>query len=309
MALQEALFIFSFDFMIKNTFFVTILLSLLFTIFVLLKPKISSSQHQLQNNINVAQKFLYEDSKNAKKIILGSSLAARLRMDSLKDFHNLSFGGLSVFDGLRVLRNTEFLPTHLYIETNLILRGEYQDFGDYLFSPLAFTGAKYIPSLRSDKKPLSIFLDYVNAARVRMTDIIIPNKKLIKKELTEQEQNIQKQKDTKLFEYLLSVNISEYKLLPDSSLMKARLQTLKNEVSYFQSKNIKIYFFEMPLNKELMTLPKSNIIRSSIRKTFPEIPYLLPDDYNYTTTDAVHLKDEEAIKYTQHLKKQMEAQR
>ena len=64
-------------------------------------------QNQLQQNYSYAQDFIYE--KKTPNIIVGSSMAARMKNEFLADnYYNLSFGGGSVLTGLEIIKRSGF---------------------------------------------------------------------------------------------------------------------------------------------------------------------------------------------------------
>src|SRR5262249_7428133 len=118
-------------------------------------PELSASQAQWQQNLHKAERFLYTDDK-PKAVIVGTSLAARLRLERVAGYENVSFSGLSIFDGLSVLRHKDKLPSVVYIETNGLLRTSDRNFSETLFAPVPFLLRRRVMALRADKQPLAL---------------------------------------------------------------------------------------------------------------------------------------------------------
>ena len=147
--------------MINRSLLVGIVLFTIYSLVINLKPKLSSTQHQWQDNIAKAQNYVFNESDTLNNIIIGSSLSCRILTDSLPSFYNLSFNGQGIFDGLKIIKNKHNLPKNIFIETNVILRKENSDFTSSLLFPISFYLRKHLLSLRADKQPISILLRYL----------------------------------------------------------------------------------------------------------------------------------------------------
>src|SRR5690606_41372033 len=128
-----------------------LVLLLLHALVVYLYP-ISSTQYALQGNTIKAQQFIYGGAQ--ENIIIGSSLSNRLVMDSLQGMSNLSFSGMGIFDGLSILNHSDVTPRIVFIETNIMSRGENEHFTSYVNSPLLSPVKEAIPSLRDEYQPI-----------------------------------------------------------------------------------------------------------------------------------------------------------
>lgn len=271
----------------------------LYSGFITMKPKLSSSQHQWQDNVIKAQKYIYNENDTMYDVIIGSSLSCRLRMDSLQGFYNLSFGGQSIFDGLKILEKSENLPRNVYIETNVLLRGESKSFTNSLFSPFQYYTGKYFLSLRADKQPIPISIGYFMAFKR-----VLKNKiEKLSNKIDNPKSNIQRDD---LSNKMLNLQIKSYSIQPDSTLLNNRLMELMSYIEFLKQNNVNIYFFEMPVNYKLIELPKTKTIRAKLYEIFPkyEYNYIKTDSSKYITGDGVHLTNDEALKYTFFFKQQ-----
>jgi hypothetical protein len=265
-------------------------------------PHLSASQHQWQSNLIKAEKFLYDDHQPAKNAIIGSSVSERLIIESMPGFENLAFSGLSVLDGLDLLRYKDTLPSSIYIETNLILREKSANFATTLLSPLPFTVRKYVTSLRSDKQPLALIGqtlgEIVEAIDGRMVHRV----------------NVWAGTETSVagtpavpFEQILNQRVEEYSEKPDAELLHEQFQLLSGEVSYLMSRGVQIVFFEMPINSRLTELPRAKMVRERLYSVFPRRQYHYidaPDLAGYRTSDGIHLNRNEAVQYTRYFVEQ-----
>jgi hypothetical protein len=288
--------------MIIKTFLTFLTFFTSYSLLFVLNPKLGSSQHQWQDNIIKAQKFIYNDTSTIENVIIGSSLSTRLIMDSLPNFYNLSFSGQSLFDGLSILKNKNTFPKNVFIETNVIMRDESVDFTNPLFSTIPYYLNKNFIALRSDKQPIGIFISSFMALRSILKNKILGFKKsTINSSSNEKiaEHSLSNPKD-ELFEKMLDLQVTQHSTLPNISELKKKLELLSEYIKLLKDNNVNVYLFEMPINSNLVKLPKTEFIRNEINKFFKTgtVNYIQMDNDFYKTTDGVHLGNEEAIKYT-----------
>ena len=116
----------------------------------MVKPKVLVYQNQSQGNIVAAQEFIYNEK--APNIIVGSSMAARMKKEFLpSDYLNLSFGGGSALTGLEILKKSGFIPKTIFVENNVIFRNKDKKMIDSLFYPILWKIKNYLPSLQPKK--------------------------------------------------------------------------------------------------------------------------------------------------------------
>jgi hypothetical protein len=309
--------------MVKKTIITFVTLFIIYAIFVaFFAPKWwHASQHQWQDNIIKAQNFLYDESDTIQNLIIGSSLSNRIITDSLPKTYNLSFGGQSIFDGLNILTHKSKMPANIFIEINVVLREESKNFTQSLNSPLLYYPRKTISSLREDKQPMAVLglgiriICYKIKNKVK--SILVPTekrgdiKKNIKIEtkpnvnnsLVETKSNV----NNSLFTKMLNDQIESYSKIPKQEALNNSFSLLKEYLKKIEliNKEVNIIFFEMPVNYQLENLPGAKIVRETFFKEFPQTKYsytLLPDSLKCETTDGVHLRSDEAIKYTIYFK-------
>ncbi|MBK8397946.1 MAG: hypothetical protein IPL26_22250 [Leptospiraceae bacterium] len=240
--------------------------------------QVSASQHQWQDNLILAELFLF-DVKESSKLIVGSSLSGRLAMGVLWDFHNLSFGGLSIFDGLNLVRAKKNLPKNIFIEINVIDRNENESFKEAVSSPVINVLKKKFRALRTDKQPLALLGNF-----------------------TFKETNIASV-DQDLFNMLLERQKENYRVI-NKTLINKHLTLLFEHVTFLNNNGVNVVFFEMPVNKELVQLEKAVYFRSKIIETFPNNRFIpMPENLDsYKTNDGIHLNPEEAMLYSNYFR-------
>jgi hypothetical protein len=283
--------------MIKRTIIVAILLFITYSIFVIsFAPRWwNASQHQWQDNVIKAQKFIYNDKDAYNNVIVGSSLSCRLVIDSIPQTYNLSFGGQSIFDGLKILTHVEKLPKIVFVEMNEVLRAEDKKFTSSLFSSMLYYPKKKLLSLREDKQPLGIIGAKISYRLIGLSIIHL------KSFFHLSQDSMSNNNGTDLFSKLLQLQFEGYSKLPSQLLIDESFNNLKKYVAELEKKDINVVFFELPINSKLVNTPRANIIRKTFYDYFPKKEYNyipLPDSTQYITTDGIHLGGNEALQYT-----------
>jgi hypothetical protein len=290
---------------IKKSIIVTVIAFIGYSLFIsFIAPQRSASQHQWQDNIIKAQKFIYNDRDSIDALIIGSSLSCRLIMDSLPQVYNLSFGGQSIYDGLDILSHKSNLPKHVFIEMNFALRGESKEFTSSLYSPFLYYPKKVFPALREDKQPLALMGSLLNNKVVSV--FFLKLKSLFN--LTAKKSSTDNTVKRDVFSTMLQLQVDDYSKAPDRGYVQYCFARLKQSLSALEERGVKIIFFEIPVNSTLVDLPKPVAIRSVFYREFPatKYPYIpFAFDVNYKTTDGLHLTREEALSYTIYLRSKM----
>ncbi len=249
-----------------------------------------AAQNQWQANVIKAQTLLYHEGDPIQNVIVGSSLSFRLVNTNLPGFYNLSFGGLSIHDGLSILTHARTLPKNVYVEMNMPLRAESSGFASALFSPILYDCRRVFPSLRAENQPAGIFrkfLEQIKSSRPSgAADTVL---------------------DPAFFETILARQIEQFSENPADELLVSRFESIRRRVNELESKGVQVVFFEMPIHARLCNLPKPKIIRETFYRYFPATKYkyiALPDCSEYRTTDGLHLLPKEALNYTEYFKSQ-----
>lgn len=295
--------------MIKKTLILTLLMLALYSIFIAyFKPNLLVSQTQWQDNSIKAQKFAFSDS-SFRYVIVGSSLASRLPMDSLEGFYNLSFSGQSIFDGLKILFQKEKFPKTVFVETNVILKDEDKNFTAGFTNPFFYYSRKYLASMRDGKQPLAI-------ASLPLSVAVDKSISTTKKYLSSPPKIVSAKPVDKLqndlFEKLLAEQIRQIEratVTTTPQKVDSSFKLLEYYVKRLQQRNVEVIFFEMPVNPRLCNLPGPTTLRNMMLEKFPADQYKYipqPDCSEYVTTDGLHLSTREAAKYMHYFKTMMD---
>lgn len=258
--------------MIKYSIIIFLLLFIGFNTFIYLKKKeFNSVQYQHQENVISIQHFLY--NKNPLKgIIIGTSLSAKLSVDSMDGVYSLSMAGLSVLDGLHILFLKNDIPPVVFIETNYFFKPESTDFTSQFDSKASNYIKAVLPALQDENQPAGIVKHYLRK----------PEQK------TAAPLNDQALSDD-VFVKLLKMQQETYRH-PDTALIRKSLHSLQVYVQEIQKRGNRVCFFEMPVHPSLDTLVLSEMVRKDITDKFPDNPYIKnPSGIVYNTTDGIHL--------------------
>jgi hypothetical protein len=273
--------------MVKKAIVITLSLLVLYAAFVVVFHKriTRTGQNQYDRNVVKAEEYLFEDGQKADVLILGSSLASRLVMDSLPgNYFNLAMAGMSVFDGLSLLEKSSRKPKVVLIETNVVLRDMNEDLRRDLFDPFTYTSKKYISVLRKKYQPVAVA------------------KALIRDGLGVQQDAALFKPPKHIFDQEVAGVMKNNANTPDEAILRRKFEELQKGVRKLEADKIHVVFFEMPFYSDAENLAEPTILRANFQTYFPSLTYDYignPED-EYETTDGMHLGGSEAIRYTQY---------
>lgn len=264
-----------------------------YTVLILAKPSLTVSQNQNQTNYIKAEQYLYGDRTNLPVTVVGTSLSARLLTDSLPGFYNLAFGGMSVSDGLDIIKHTEQKPRILLLETNYFYNQSSARFLEPLFNPVNYYLKKFLFSFRSDKQPIAL----------ATSEAILAVKGLREGQSVQKSSQVMNGGATfqqGAFEELKR----KYATAPDTIEIRLALENLKKQIITLQSQGVEIIFQELPINPALSISVRQQYARVAFRIAFPpsQYRYVPKQNWNFKTTDGIHMNRTEAIEYTMYLR-------
>jgi len=130
------------------------------------KPNIVFYQNQYQSNVIFAQNFLYAEEKPSQ-VIVGSSMATRMKFEKNEDIYNLAFAGGGPLSGLEIVRRSGLAPKILYIESNVFTMQTEDAFLDKLFTPFLFELRGKVIAFQEKYQVLNIVGNYIYSFGVR----------------------------------------------------------------------------------------------------------------------------------------------
>lgn len=242
------------------------------------------------NSVKV-ERYLYDYQPTRPVTIVGTSLAAKLLMDSLPDFQNLALNGLSISDGLAIVGRSPQKPRIVLVEMNLYWKDSSAGFLSTLFDPVNYALKKSLVSLRSENQPVALAIEGVKRI-VETSGRSHPLPALTSKQPTLPFQH-------RLFDY----HKEEFARVPDSSQVARRLRELRITFNELQKQGIEIVFLEMPVHPEIGRIERVRFASQKFREAFPagHYRYVPARKWNFKTTDGFHLTKEESLQFTRYL--------
>lgn len=281
--------------MIVRSLIIVGFLLVIFEVTLRLRPiNWDTSQNDKSANLIGAQNFVFNKAKlNRSKdtIIVGSSISRKLIIDTLGDnFINLAFNGWSAYDGLDLLKRTKALPSCILIESNSLREVLTQQEIVNIFDPI-LSYKKLIKSTQLQNQPVGLLIGFL---KDQMKSKILAAKQLKRSNVT-------------LYNYSIQMIKKEYSIALADSISIRRLSKLKGIVDEFKKQNVKIIFFEVPIDTALMHTTYMNSARNYYSNYFPDsvYSYIHPPVNNYIYSDGIHLLPESATDYTNYLKKSL----
>ncbi|RYZ98589.1 MAG: hypothetical protein EOP47_18990 [Sphingobacteriaceae bacterium] len=290
--------------MIKRSILFTVVALVLYALYIHNKaPQIA--QHQWQANIIRTQNYIYTDSLLGDDMILGTSLTDKLAPRRLPDsLYMLTYPGLGVWDGFRVIKQSGGKPKFIFVEQNAILKPYSEQFNVYMFNPVNYHSKKELTVLRDAYQPIgqvAYFFTVHGKPFVKGFSRFILNPVLRAF-----------QGDTPR-----TIDNSEYyafmaRMRNDVNYghIDSTIRNLKAEVDYFQARGTKVYFYETPVAEVIIKNKQHAAVQAAFDKYLPPgkyhyIPHV-PDVNAYgTIRDQVHLNDSSAVKFSHVFAKQI----
>jgi hypothetical protein len=276
--------------MIKRIAITTLILLVGYTLVIHFHNNaVNAGQYSEQRNIIKAEHYLYGNTDTLKGVIVGSSLAERIEVDSMRDIYNLAFGGCGAQDGLKILLTKKTIPPLVFVETNFSFNQVKESFQKNFDPGFAYPEKLYIPMLRSGNQPVSLILGTLR------------NRKKPKKVIDTSMNNTE---NGPLFKAMLSVQKHAYGH-PDTNAIKKSFLQLKGYVDAVEKRGSKVYFLQMPVNKALLDLPLSKAIRAGYARNFPDAKYVpVPDSLISIcrTADGIHLNEYSAWMFAKYFR-------
>ncbi|MBL7950203.1 MAG: hypothetical protein JNM62_00670 [Flavobacteriales bacterium] len=253
------------------------------------KPELNTVQHQSSGNRISAEQYVFAPEDPNAMVIVGSSLSFRIAKDSLPaNTSNLSFGGLTVYDGLELVRRSGKKPKRVIVETNMIFKEADRAFLDAVFQPGLYELRQAAPILREENQPSGVLIGYI--------------KRSAKEEgegpgATEPD-------SMAVSENLCDTNRGIFAKVPADSTQQRFLNTLEHEVKALEANGTEVLFMEVPISGELMQSPLATRAREAVAQQFPQHTFIR-SDRTWRTTDGLHLEWHNAQRYSGWLAQQL----
>lgn len=270
--------------MIKRSFIVFILLAAAYALFLkLVNVDWDTTQHLANGNRIKAEGYVFGPDDTSATVIVGSSLAYRIELDSLPEgTSNLGFGGLSIYDGLQLINRAGKSPARVLIESNVLFREPDKQFLNALFEPGLYELRRELPIMQEHNQPSGVLYGWVKKTMLQQRDgseqndtVRVPNEMMLKEQR------------------------HAYAETPADSTIQRFMRLLMDEVKALEQRGVEVIFFEVPIDQELERSQLSELSRSLIREHFPKARFLhTPEQPAWRTTDGLHLDKPDAQRFS-----------
>lgn len=256
----------------------------------------------IQNNIVKAQRYVYQNDSDLKMVIVGSSLAANLNMKDIGNgVRSIALGGGASQTGLEIVKRSNSKPPIVLVEINdTIIRKIDADLVDSLYHPIFYGLRQYLPMMREEYRPISVFVDsFKSRSKQNM-------KLMTREELDSLEgRNLTPELSQKAIETTVEI---QSKLLSeqDAKSMKLEADLIKNQIAEIQiNSGAKVVLFDIPLESRVNATLRIKQVRELAKKLFPPdrfewLPPLPPREWR--TNDGIHLIRSDARDFAEFLR-------
>lgn len=270
--------------MIRRAFIFFLILVVGYALFVrYVKVDRDTSQHQASGNRIKAEQFVFGQDKPDATVIVGSSLAFRIVLDSLPPgASNLGFGGLSIYDGLELIRRSGKHPARVLIETNMLFKEPDRAFLNALFEPGLYELRREVPILREENQPTGVLVGWLKE-QMRTS----PDETALGTDSMAMSQN------------LFDTNMASFAEIPADSVQQRFMERLAENVTALETQGIEVIFIEVPISPEITKSPLAVRSRALIESRFPTHLFLRTDpQLIWRTADGLHLQPANAERYS-----------
>ena len=269
----------------------------------------SPPDSQWSANTGWAQRYLYDEQGPSRVVIVGTSLAQRIRNAWLPpQTINIALSGQSSFDGLEIIVRSGKRPDLVLIETNVLNKDADSGFLASLFNPALFHARAWLPSLREEHRPIPELKGWVKA-RLDSQRSREGRVKEVDSKTDDPRHETKGPAGEPRVNRRLAVAIEAlrryqkaYARPIDARLLRTRLARLREIVDRLEERGTRIVFFEMPTHPSLCRSPRLASIRKAVMRAFPGYAYYRdPDCERYRVTDGLHLDDRSALYFARQL--------
>ncbi|MEG3955233.1 hypothetical protein [Microcoleus sp. herbarium2] len=255
-----------------------------------------------QNNIVKAQRYVYQDDSNLKMVLVGSSLAGYLNVKDIGEgVKSIALGGGASQTGLEIVKRSKSKPRIVLVEINdTILRKIDSELIDSLYDPIFYSMRQYLPMLRQEYRPVSVFIDFFKTRSQ-------PNKeRMSRKELDSLEvRNITPEVSQKAIQKEVDIQskpLSE----EDAKNMIQEADLIKNQIAEIKkTMGAKVVLFDIPRDSRVNATISIKQVQELAKKLFPPdrfewLPF--PKDRGWRTNDGTHLIRSDARDFAEFLR-------
>jgi hypothetical protein len=258
---------------------------------------------QRQNNIVRAQRYVYQDNTDVKMVIVGSSLAANVNEKHIGEgVKNIAFGAGTSKTGLEIVKRSKSKPQIVLVEMNDVdfIRKIDAELLDSLYHPIFYWLRQYLPMLREEYRPVSIFINYFKSRSQQNLE------RMSRKELDSLEsRNITPKLSQKAIQTAVE-NESQPLSKKDAETIKQESELMRNQIAEIKKNTgAKVVLFDIPRESRVNATLRMKQVRELENKLFPSdrfewLPF--PEDREWRTNDGTHLIRSDARDFAEFLR-------
>ncbi len=252
----------------------------------------------LENTI-IAEEYIFE-KKDAPVVIAGSSISKTMLNEIIIDdinYWNLSFTASTPLQSLNLISRSNSNPEIILIEIGwgILNIADNKKEIDTLTDPRLNTMKRFLPAFRKKYQPVNIINSYANRYIFKYRGIDKSQVKEIKPE-------------PKAYK----VGLNGYLRLSENrpyDQIDSVLREMRRIIVDLEKRNIRVLFFETPMDKHLAEADAILRIKQKALFYFPAGKYTWispPSEPGYVTTDGVHLTFASACKFYDYLRRETE---
>jgi hypothetical protein len=241
-------------------------------------PAVDGGQDQFSTNVVRLENYVdHADARGT--VIVGSSLAARLPLDTLPPhWTNLSLAGDSALTGLEVIAASQDAPQRVLVEINFLDRG---------------SATSTVKDVVGWPQPLLRRLFWSYRTAYRPMNLVVAGVSWLVKQRRHAPRQEAPPPD---FHGLLAMQQKDFAKQPGAALVPD-LAELRSLVAKLKRNGTQVAFFEMPMDRSLMNTPREIALRQAISKQFAGFCFFSLDrGQGWQTGDGLHLLRQDAVK-------------
>lgn len=258
----------------------------------------------IQNNIVKAQRYVYPDDSDLKMVIVGSSLAANIKVRNIGEgVKSIALGGGASQTGLEIVKRSDNKPAIVLVEMNdTIVRKIDADLIDSLYHPVFYWLRRYLPIMREEYRPISVFVDSFKRRSQ-------PDAKLSKEELDKSEARyLTPEVSRKGIQMAVDVE-SQPLSAKDVETMKKEAESIEKQIAEIKKNTgAKVVLFTVPQESRVDAQIRRKQVRELMKQLFPPQSFEWlqpPPEREWRTNDGIHLIRSDARDFAEFLREKL----
>ncbi|MEG4127942.1 hypothetical protein QUA21_02865 [Microcoleus sp. Pol1B3] len=256
----------------------------------------------IQNNIVKAQRYVYQDDSDLRMVIVGSSLAANLNEKQIGEgVKSIALGGGASQTGLEIVKRSKSKPPIILVEINdTIVRKRDADLLDSLYHPIFYWMRKYLPMMREEYRPISVFIDSLKSRSKQNL------KQMTREALDSLEgRNLTPELSQKAIQTIVDIQ-SQPLSEKDAEAIKKEAEFIKTQIAEInKNSGAKVVLFDIPQESRVNAAIRRKKVQELAKKLFPSDRFEWlppPKEREWRTNDGVHLIRSDARDFAEFLR-------